>query len=158
MKSGQTRTWGGLRVLAGAALLAALAVAVGCGESGPRDKAKNYVTGKITYNNGPVPNAFVEFVFTEKDKATGSTNDQGVYTITGVPAGTAKVSVKTKSAAKPPPMPQMPKVAGGVTMGAAPIDTGKTVKIPDKYADANKSGLTATLNAGKNTYDIPLTD
>ena len=35
---------------------------------------------------------------------------------------------------------------------------GQYVKIPSKYANPQGSGLTTTLKAGDNTYDINLTD
>lgn len=96
----------------------------------------------------------------------------GTYEGSSLPAGEYLVSVETESANKDKKTPTYGPAGGGGKgqspsgyadkmrqMGKAPQSTeaqGKYVKIPDKYNDKAKSGLTAKLINGKNKVDFDL--
>jgi hypothetical protein len=112
-------------------------VFAGCGEEENRVKTHT-VRGKLTDGSKPLAHAQVVFHpvggTAESPKPHGKTDANGEYTLTtydgndGAPAGQYKVSVelwKTVSA-----------------------DAGPVNQLPAKFADPDKSGLTATVTAG----------
>jgi hypothetical protein len=71
----------------------------------------------------------------------------------GAPGG---MGGKDKGAVKPPPG----TIGGGdgQQMSAPPqADLSKAVRIPERYAQVDTSGLKFTVKKGEQTYDIPLT-
>jgi hypothetical protein len=64
-----------------------------------------------------------------------------------------KKGAQTSSSGQKASMSPAPKGSGG---GGA--SEGTYVKIPEKYADNKKSGLTYTMIKGKQKHDIELTD
>jgi hypothetical protein len=112
-------------------------VFVGC-EGGERRTPTYTVSGKLTDGTKPVAHAQVVFHplngAADAPKPRGRTDANGEFKLTtydgndGAPAGQYKVSVelwKTTSA-----------------------DAGPSNHLPAKFADPEKSGLTATVNAG----------
>ena len=168
--------WNLFLLLAGVSLF-------GCSSGGP-DMAP--VSGVVTYKGAPVEGAIVSFNSASAPRSpSGTTDAQGVYRLStfgesdGAVLGDYRVSVvkldpaaQTESAMKtaeikadkPLPGGGTPKLetampgAGGGTMPRLP-SAGPPSLLPAKYADPNKSGLTAKVQAGKeNKFDFSLTD
>src|SRR5262249_39578666 len=118
-------------------------------------------------------------VFTNADgKGTQEAEIQpdGSYKIERMPAGPARVAVMTTPVGggggqtgppgrggggppnpmAPPPHNVPPGVHPGKLYGGGQPETKKAVKIPETYADQEKSGLKFTVVRGANEWDIPL--
>jgi hypothetical protein len=119
----------GARVLP---MLAAL-LATGCGAP-----SRGEVSGVVTYNGAPLPSGIVVFmnegVPSQYQVASTSIGGDGRYHLPQVACGDVRISVNT-----PPPVGPM-----------------RGVPIPKHYADLEKSGLTYTVTAGSQTFDIKL--
>jgi hypothetical protein len=107
------------------------------------------VTGKVTYNGKTLTSGTVGFLGEGGASDSAIIAADGTYTATKVPLGTVKVSVATSAPQGGGTMPQMPALPG---MPAAQ----EAIPIPQKYRDANTSGLTFEVKRGSNQYDIPL--
>jgi hypothetical protein len=136
--------------------LLGLVLAAGCG---PKDLPRGPVRGRVTLNNQPVSGATIVF----ESKALGVAQtatldgdgryDFASYGASGLPAGSYKVSVSAGRFMQPGE--EIPLVAPK-GKAAAP-EPKKTVAIPDKYAKADTSGLTADVKAGDNpVFDFDL--
>jgi hypothetical protein len=143
-----------------------LVIASGCNKGNPNAPAELH--GTVTYKGSPVTAGYVTFY---------APNDSGVYSIpikpdgtysqTDVPAGDMTITVETESAN---PNKKKPSEYGGGRGGAQTVSpkpdnagagsspAGDYVKIPAKYADRKKSGLSYTVTNGKQKHDIELTD
>jgi hypothetical protein len=149
----------GFGLLAGLALLP-----LGCGGG------TGTVTGKVLFNDQPLPSGTVVFTNADgKGSQTAEIQPDGTYKIEKMPTGPAKVAVMTAPSATaegrvPGPQPKMPtpppdKVPEGADPGKVygnKPQAKKYVKIPEKYADAEKSGLTVTVGSGSQEWNIPL--
>jgi hypothetical protein len=113
------------------------------------------VTGTVTYQNGPVEGANVQFVPTQGISATGVTDASGKFSLMtagkpGAAAGDYKVTVSkvssggTSTAATPDDMKKMQ--AGG--------NMERKSALPEVYGSIHTTTLTATVKSGDN--DIPL--
>jgi hypothetical protein len=137
-----------------------LLTAVGCGSKGT-------ITGTVSYQGKPIPAGTIIFSPDSGEPAANGPIADGKYTVDKVPPGPAKVSVSSsysegftspmqvamqKSGGKPPG--EMPEGARKLMEGSAQAQKG--IKIPEKYGDAAKSGLTYTVKSGKQTHDIDL--
>jgi hypothetical protein len=156
-----------LRNYVGIAVLGVVAlVCVGCsgGASGP---ALTPAKGKVTFKGEALAGATVNFVSSAGEVATGGTDASGAFSLTtrgkpGAAPGDYKVTV-VKSAAGS---------GGGPTSGPKPEDMFKMAskkggndpaaksELPGKYADAQKSGLSATVStdASKNDFKFDLSE
>ncbi|MCA8984713.1 MAG: carboxypeptidase-like regulatory domain-containing protein [Planctomycetaceae bacterium] len=120
-----------------------LLVLPGCG--GTSLPATVSVSGIVTFNGEPLADATVVFYPAEGKPATGKTGPDGVYKLTtfqaddGALPGKHKVAISKSSAA-----PE----------SNSPEDMAKIKReIPDKYSNADTSGLTADVQVGQ-TADI----
>ncbi len=153
---------------AGILLAAGLGLALAAGCRGPSAT----VTGKVTYKNQPLSGATVVFM-TADTKWVGrtTTGSDGGYTLSRVPLGEVKVGVEGGAGPQGPPgrpgggPPSKMTPPTGLDLPPdaqkSPIynpagSGGPTVAVPRQYADPTKSGLGTTVQAGENTYDIPL--
>jgi hypothetical protein len=142
-----------------AALPVLLLVAWGCGSKSTTSE----VTGKVTYQNTPVPGGQITFYPAKGVPMSVGIDPDGSYTITDLEPGEVTVTVSTESLN---PDKKTPEYGGRGRGGASPPPPnmagggggGKYVKIPDKYAKQETSGLKTTVTKGKNKYDVPLTD
>jgi hypothetical protein len=126
-------------------VLLAMLFSLGCGQ-GPRGD----ISGKVTYRGKPLPLASsVTFLNVENNQVGSSMiSAEGTYSMANVPAGPVRITVVT-----PPPL----KGAGrrkGRKKGAPPPPPPMVV--PVKYGDPNQSGLTYTVEPGKQEFDIDL--
>jgi hypothetical protein len=120
------------------------------------------VSGKVYYKNAPLKGGHVAFVAADKRSSTAEIKEDGSYTIEKLAIGEATISVETKSLK--PPDRSTPQYAPPPGMqppgGYAPPDrtalAKRYVAIPDRYADAEKSGLKYTVVGGKQEHDIKL--
>jgi hypothetical protein len=150
---------------------------VGCGSKGS-------LTGKVIYNNNPLPKGTTLTFINMNDRAfpTEIKSDDGLYKIDGLPVGEYKVTVKPVTSAAPiggqGPMGGKPgaKKEKGATMGPEgqtdviqppegmfdPLRGGKTntstFKIPTRYLDKESTTVSVTVKGGKQEFPIVLTD
>jgi hypothetical protein len=132
----------------GLAALASVALLAGCNR-GPKLLP---ASGKVTLDGKAVAKAAVMFhPVAGGSPATGETDDEGVYTLQtlnrpGALAGQHKISV-TKEV-----------IQGGADDEAAVAIQGVKVRylVPPKYASPDTSGLTHTVEAGKDDYPLEL--
>ena len=150
------------------ALLPLVFLALGC----PNPNAPVMLTGKVTYNNGPLTGGSI--MLQAKDSSAGGAGFSGVidkdgnYTVAEVKPGDYVVTIQSL------PDPNAPKPGGSGPGGAAgsPAPAGSTppgggaaaapagtyMKIDPKYADPKNSGLTVTVKGGGPAkQDFPLT-
>lgn len=141
-------------------VLLPLLLALGCGSSGT-------ITGKVTYQDKAVPGGTVTFLDEKGHPFRGDIQPDGSYTITKVPKGKVKVTVETASVrpaqANMPRGMKMPRPPQDAPMGDNPgaamykeADASRYVKIPEDYANADKSGLELQVTGGQQEYNIPL--
>ncbi len=127
--------------LAAALLLAA----TGCG------KPTGNISGKVTYQGKALTGGYVNYSG-EGDASAVKTSviqEDGSYSVTGMPVGPAKISVQGI------PGPQGPGSQSGPG-GTAPPGGRKIVYVPPQYSTTEKSGLTYDVVSGSQTHDIPL--
>jgi hypothetical protein len=134
-------------------------LSAGCSHSGT-------VSGKVKYQGEPLGGGTVVFVGAQTVRS--DIGPDGSYTIANIPAGTVKIAVETQSAqpvdesAMRMGMPQIPKdvnlppEAQNSMYKASGGSKGKYVRIPDAFADPEKSGLTLEVTGGNQHHDIEL--
>ncbi len=140
------------------AVTLSLCLLAGCGGSVEKDLPElAQVTGTVTLDGNPVADAQVTFIPEKGPTATGRTDSAGKYVLgtkgTDDGASVGKHKVTVAKVGGPPPD------ATGAESYAIP-DPNKPPAggIPQKYSDMVASGLTATVEAGKeNQVDLPLT-
>jgi hypothetical protein len=136
-------------------LLAAVALIAitGCGES------TGSVHGKVYLQDTLVTAGSVAFTPPDEKVATAEIQPDGSYNIPKVSPGVSKIAVMAAQSVTMPPEGKMmdPGKMGAADKGKGPeVAKGKSVPIPVKYADAQKSGLTFTVKAGPQEHDIKL--
>jgi hypothetical protein len=141
------------------------------------------VSGKVTYNNGPVTGGVIYFGMAGQEASfRGYIKEDGTYSVSDVPQGEMICWIDME-AINPEPAGK-PKSATGYaqpgqkdqasandqnamlekmkSMGRAPEGAGgkvgKYMKIPDQYTDKKKSPLKFTTTGGKNTFNPELKD
>jgi hypothetical protein len=119
--------------------MVALLLVVLLGRADDKAGKTGTIEGKVTYKGLPIPAGTVSFHITDGTTVTAALKD-GSFRVTDVPVGKARVTFETESA----------KPKGKDT------DPPKYVKIPQKYAGANTSGLEVIVAAGKQTKDFDL--
>ncbi len=118
------------------------------------------VTGVITYNGEPLADATVKFIPTDStgSQSYGKTNEKGEYKLqtllgaadAGTTPGEYKVTVDCIETYETGNMIE--------ENGGEVAETKARSVIPEKYNNAETSGLTATVNPGDNAIDFDLTD
>ncbi len=139
-------------------------LAAGCSSEGT-------ITGKVTYQGRPLAGGTVLFTSPEGSTSTQIAED-GTYTITRMKTGLARIAVETKSAqgpmtsgpktgaskkSSPPGMgKELPPEAAKSSYAQGVPRTIKVEKIPEGYADPDKSELTYTVVSGPQEFNIEL--
>jgi hypothetical protein len=122
------------------------------------------IAGEVTYHGQPLTRGTVT-VFCQDGRIYASLIDQeGRYRITGVPAGTHRLGVRTHPVipngfARPqqlPPTKDAPQLLDPRAI-KSPAERDAHVPIPERYSDPDQSGLSCTAARGQQTYDIHLT-
>lgn len=104
---------------------------IGCGPDTPVDENRTGISGAITFNGTPLKAGTITFDSTEKGLSTAvSVGSDGRYASNRVPLGSNIVTIETES----------------LQYGSPHLYT----KIPEKYADPSKSGLTVDVKPGTN--------
>ena len=122
--------------LCGSAFFIGLVVISGCGKGVQFGE----VSGSVTFQGKPLPNAVVFFMPQSGPAAAGATQADGTFKMVtrrpgdGVLLGPCKVAITP----------------------ADPINS--PLPIPTKYTDAETSGLTANVEDGENVFDFELTE
>jgi hypothetical protein len=125
--------------------LSLLVLAVGgCG------KSTGNVSGKVSYQGKPLPGGYVNFMSEGEQgsfKASGIKED-GSYSVSGLAVGPAKISIQGLSARRLADLPGQG--------GKDEKTQQKEVYVPDKYGNAETSGLKYEVKPGSQSYDIEL--
>ena len=141
------------------ALLGLLATVPACGGGAIKTEG---VTGVVTLDGEPLPNATVYFTPAEgssgASQSVGTTNEAGEYklqTLLGAAdAGTTPGEYKvTVDCVKSVPTGKMIQ-ENGVEIEEMDVE----YVLPQKFGNPETSGLTATVNPGDNTINFDLTD
>ncbi len=110
----------------------------GCGPEPYVDPNRTTVSGAVTFDGKPLPAGTMNFDSTESGIGTSISISEGRYATNRVPLGPNTVTIETDS----------------LLFGSAHLHT----KIPAKYADPTKSGLTVDVKPGENeNVDFALT-
>ena len=137
---------------------------LGCSQPGPDRPATYPVTGTVTYNGQPVDGATVAFQSVEGSHgSTGVTDTGGKYTLTTFKSGDGALPGEYSVKVFKHKLESGGAVAGGDDGPPGVFDAGQPVSepqnlLPAKYADATKSGLTATVGESGNKFDFSLED
>jgi hypothetical protein len=130
----------------------ALIAVTGCGES------TGSVQGKVYYQDTLVTAGSVAFTPPNEKVATAEIQPDGSYNIPKVSTGETKIAVMAARSVTMPEGKMMdPGKMGATDKGkVTEVAKGKPVRIPEKYADVQKSGLTFTVKPGAQEHDIKL--
>ena len=133
-----------------------MAAAVGAAGCGARPTGT--VTGKITYQDGPVKGGQVIFAAPDGHSVLAEIKEDGSYVAEKVPVGEAKVAVQTRALGVTASMPKRalpPEKQQGGRM--SPDEARRRfVQIPERYENTETSGLTCTVVQGTQEHNIPL--
>lgn len=140
---------GWLQAAFSGALCLAILLLAGCGK--PSGSKGATVEGKVTINGVSATTGQVSFTV-GSSSVSGQIQPDGTYRALDVPVGDAKVTVSA------PTGPKMDsKMAAKMKEDTAMPGAGASaVPIPAKYGKAETSGLTFSVKAGDNKYDIEL--
>lgn len=137
--------------------LASLCLVVGCGGT---TSDMGTVKGVVTYNGKPVPAGTITFQPVSGDRpSTGRIESDGTYRLSslvpgdGARLGEHKVFIEAKTVTdlgtKAKSMADEAKLDGSLSKPPT-----VTWHVPEKYASADTSGLTANVDKGTNTIDF----
>ncbi len=147
-------------------MVVSVSAALGCGRS---DRVPlGQVRGRVTYQSKPILRGTIIFEVPGARPATGKIVDGRITEVTtydpgdGVPVGTAAIAVfATESAAEsaagpggsPPAHPAQAAAPGQGYMGG-----GARSRIPSRYNDPSRSGLSRRISKGANEIELELGD
>lgn len=132
------------------------------------------ISGRVTYKGEILKAGNIEFHSEGKGSYNSSIAPDGAYQVFELPVGTLTVTVETESHNPSKKAPNYGAAKGGGRAGGGgrpKMDQAKQMgapdpkmlaeryrRIPEKYSDPKKSGLSVTLTAGPQTKDFDLTD
>jgi hypothetical protein len=134
-----------------AAAVFALVTAAGCGGYVHQEKLPESgatLEGTVKYGSDPVEFAMI-LVTAANGSATGRVGNDGHYRVDNVPVGEIKIGVNTSAGRGDY---QSKVMAASASKSSAP----KFIEVPAKYADPESSGLTTTVHAGSNSFNITI--
>jgi len=103
------------------------------------------VEGKVTYQGKPLPGAIIGFHPAKGKPVVAKTDETGSYSAPAVPVGEVRVTIEV---VRPKPPKDKPT--------DKPVTPPRFIAIPKKYANPETSGLTLTVQKGKQVHDIEL--
>lgn len=117
------------------------------------------VSGKLSYQGKPLPYGTVMIFGSDGMPQNGVIAADGVYTVSGVPYGPAKMVV---TCIDPQAVEEAKKLAGRSTGGKRPsfmpFDDSKYSKIPLAYGDLTRELIQFNVDRGPYTFDLELKD
>jgi hypothetical protein len=116
-------------------------LSAGCADDG---RAK--VSGRVTYNGQPLATGSIAFIGDNYQTATTVLASDGSYSMRAA-LGTNKVVIASRD-----------ESLGEPTVDGLPKKISSKSHIPEYYADHAKSGLTADVVSGSNSFDFALKD
>jgi hypothetical protein len=128
--------------LSSTAALALLLVA-GCG-----GRPMGEVSGTVTFRGEPLALGTITFISHDGSVWRANVED-GAYRVPKVPVGPAKIMVSAHASPIPPNLVEK--------VQPPPAYRKPYVPIPDRYQDADRSGLSYTVIRGKQKHDVALT-
>jgi hypothetical protein len=106
--------------------------------------------GSVTYQNKALRQGTVTVISQTGSAHSGMIQDDGTYTVVGVPIGPAKITVSS-------PDPRSLKIPQRMKdEKPPPPDLSRWTAIPDRYAAADQSGLVVEVKSGTVNYAIEL--
>ncbi|PHS02882.1 MAG: hypothetical protein COA78_19905 [Blastopirellula sp.] len=120
-----------------------LVLLMGCG-----GESSSTISGKISHKGKDLNSGTILFQAASGEVESTQIQSDGTYTVSGLPKGSAKISVNVLPAPMPGP--------GGVMTAEPGTFEANPVQIPKKYDNVAKSGLTVELAGGAQTHDIVL--
>jgi hypothetical protein len=133
-------------------LLLSLAM-VGC------ESPRASVSGIVTFKGQPLPSGTVLLHGADGRVEHALITEDGRFTITNAPLGTVRITVQSHPAV-PTGLPtrggKPPAAPTELAPPAKEKHDNRSVPIPPRYLDPEKSGLTYTVRAGTQTHDIEL--
>jgi hypothetical protein len=122
-----------------------LLFAAGCG--GRKDMGR--VSGTVTYQGNPVPDAVLRFTVKDKSPGVARTDAAGRYTLTTLRKGDGGFAGASVVTITPWVEPFIERPDDAIT-GRKPPPEVPRPDIPDRYRTADKTPLTPEIIAGKN--------
>jgi hypothetical protein len=147
------RECGAVRRTTRHALGLALVLVLAAGGCGKRNLGT--VSGVVNYQNKPLPGGYVTFNSVGPDGKIGASKSatieaNGSYTVAGVPAGPAKITVQ----GPPGQIVSTPQTVGkGMQI---PVRAKPAVVVPAHYGNADQTDLKYDVVAGPQTHNIDL--
>ena len=130
--------------------LPALVAVIGLFGCGPKELPRAAVSGQIKSKGVLLPVGTVTFVSQEGNTVETGPIKDGRYTIARAPVGAVKIAILT-------PPPENSTQMKQKVEGKAAESSTKVVTVPQKYNNADQSGLTYTVTAEKTqTHNIDL--
>ncbi|MGH7170553.1 MAG: carboxypeptidase-like regulatory domain-containing protein [Gemmataceae bacterium] len=119
---------------------------------------KGTVSGKVTYQDKPLPGGFITFIRDAGGSYFAKIDKDGIYRVPNIPSGPTIICVRALEPPRHPEgmIPPSEIVKRGKDALKSPATSGSYVLIPAKYGDAEKSGLTLDVKGGSQEYNIPL--
>jgi hypothetical protein len=132
-----------------------LLLLVGCGPS------TGTITGKVTYDDKPLTSGTVMFLADDNRSFPSSISSDGTYKVENVPLGHVRITVAAGGGGAKIEAPRgFGKIPKGAPTEAFKAYKGATarsgVSIPMRYANPDQSGLSTTVVAGSQEYNIVL--
>ncbi|PQO29194.1 hypothetical protein C5Y96_15720 [Blastopirellula marina] len=119
-----------------------LPLLIGCADS------KSELKGTVTYKGTPLNSGSILFQCDAGPVESVDIQGDGTYVISGLPKGSAKISVQVSKPPQPGP--------DGVITNEPGTYEPNPVLIPQKYASVDTSGLTVDIQESQQTFDIAL--
>jgi hypothetical protein len=107
------------------------------------------VSGKVDYDGTALNSGYIEFLVNNSTAKGGTISPDGTYSISGLPFGSAVVSIYVEPPPPPPPKDVTPTAIPG-TYEENPV------LIPKKYGSVETSGINIQVAMPRQVFDIHL--